>query len=52
VKILHEEYGSKSIYEWLELKLKENHKEKYGEDCTIMYGDFFVDKKVTKVTQK
>jgi hypothetical protein len=36
MKILYEEEGTKSIYDWLEFKIKEYHEKKYSEKCIIV----------------
>ncbi|MGK4040904.1 hypothetical protein AB0Y20_01285 [Heyndrickxia oleronia] len=35
--ILEEEFSQKNILSWLEIKLKQCHKEKYGESSKIIY---------------
>lgn len=36
MKVLKKEYGETPFTEWLFIKLKEYHKEKYGEDSEII----------------
>lgn len=35
--ILEEEFSQKDILSWLEIKLKQYHKEKYGESSKTIY---------------
>ncbi|BAU28247.1 hypothetical protein DFP93_101324 [Aneurinibacillus soli] len=38
MQILQEEFGEQSIYEWLAYRLKQMHREVYGdEDITIVW---------------
>lgn len=39
IKVLNQEEGTKSIYDWLSRKVTEFHHDKYGEKCTIVFTD-------------